>query len=454
MKKISIIILLTVSLSLSLVVTSFAFDSMKYGDRGDNVKEVQQILIDRGYLDDIADGSFGPMTRTAVYNYQLDHGLEANGIVDEATYNLLISQGTKNSGSEPGTENAGSGQGAENTGSGQGAENAGSGQGAENTGSGQGAENTRSEQGAENAGSGQGTENAGSGQDAENAGSGQGTDHTGSEQSTDNAGSDDAEPAEENTDVNTGEDQNVETGGSPDTEAEGSPAGETDEDTTGEAETSPAEYIGTPEPIYQGYPLDTVSIIDSGDYLVISDAGYCVQNGNLFYTYILHNYSDEFAYQYVNVHVSARDAYGNLLGTQTLPASVVYPGQDYACSRLGFSVAEMPAAVEFELSIQRRCRIKFDKLSNFKTVYVPLEISEISVRKEKSYESITGEAFNPNYYDIDDASVIIVFRNENGSIVGGWTTNIDNIRSGQIVPFEMRIPIDSTDLFEMYSTVW
>lgn len=56
----------------------------KSGSNGDFVQKIQLKL---GLS---ADGSFGPVTETSVKNWQADHGLEPNGIVDEIVWNKLV----------------------------------------------------------------------------------------------------------------------------------------------------------------------------------------------------------------------------------------------------------------------------------------------------------------------------------------------------------------------------
>ena len=73
----------------SMAMNSFAVELMKNGTRGDDVKEIQEMLISSGYLDGNADGIFGPKTEKAVLAFQQDNGLDATGIVGEGTYNAL-----------------------------------------------------------------------------------------------------------------------------------------------------------------------------------------------------------------------------------------------------------------------------------------------------------------------------------------------------------------------------
>ena len=55
------------------------------GSKGASVKRIQQCLIDRGFLDGGADGSFGPKTENAVNALQAAFGLVETGFVDART---------------------------------------------------------------------------------------------------------------------------------------------------------------------------------------------------------------------------------------------------------------------------------------------------------------------------------------------------------------------------------
>ena len=81
--------------------TSSPTDSvLKIGDSGDEVKNIQQALINLGYLNGTADGIFGEGTESALKNFQSAQGLNPDGICGVQTKNLLhgISSGSvKNS---------------------------------------------------------------------------------------------------------------------------------------------------------------------------------------------------------------------------------------------------------------------------------------------------------------------------------------------------------------------
>lgn len=70
------------------------FIEIRKGDRGDRVKELQSLLIRKGYScgSTGADGIFGNNTEKAVKAFQTDSGRAANGIVDAATWAALIAE--------------------------------------------------------------------------------------------------------------------------------------------------------------------------------------------------------------------------------------------------------------------------------------------------------------------------------------------------------------------------
>lgn len=84
---------------------------LKVGDRGDAVRQVQQLLLDAGVtVVGGADGVFGAQTRAALASFQSAKGLQASGSVDQATLDALqSSQG--GGGGQHGVSNGGGGGG-------------------------------------------------------------------------------------------------------------------------------------------------------------------------------------------------------------------------------------------------------------------------------------------------------------------------------------------------------
>ena len=62
-----------------------AADVLKPGDRGDEVRYIQELLIEYGYLNGTADGAYGDDTFLAVKKFQKDVGLKVDGFCGQAT---------------------------------------------------------------------------------------------------------------------------------------------------------------------------------------------------------------------------------------------------------------------------------------------------------------------------------------------------------------------------------
>lgn len=67
-------------------------DQLSRGDKGDNVKALQLLLIGRGFSCGSAgaDSSFGSGTESAVRTYQSKKGLTVDGIVGKKTWTKLL----------------------------------------------------------------------------------------------------------------------------------------------------------------------------------------------------------------------------------------------------------------------------------------------------------------------------------------------------------------------------
>lgn len=77
-----------IALLLLFILTAQAAE-LAAGAKGDDVAEMQQRLIDLGYLKGKADGDFGNNTKKAVAAFQADHGLEETGTAGDEVLDLL-----------------------------------------------------------------------------------------------------------------------------------------------------------------------------------------------------------------------------------------------------------------------------------------------------------------------------------------------------------------------------
>lgn len=68
--------------------------ALRRGSKGQDVRQVQERLIALGFLDDVADGDFGPKTEAAVKAFQGSRGLGVDGVVGPQTSAALSSGGS------------------------------------------------------------------------------------------------------------------------------------------------------------------------------------------------------------------------------------------------------------------------------------------------------------------------------------------------------------------------
>lgn len=80
------------------------YSNLSYGSSGDEVKKLQQSLINAGYDLGNADGIFGEKTQAAVKKYQQDNGLDVDGIAGTNTLGKLY--GTTSTGTQQNTQQA------------------------------------------------------------------------------------------------------------------------------------------------------------------------------------------------------------------------------------------------------------------------------------------------------------------------------------------------------------
>jgi len=72
-----------------LLAAPCALAELSCGSRGEDVRQLQSMLIDLGFLEDKADGIFGKKTQAAVKSIQRYWGVEETGVADEGVINDL-----------------------------------------------------------------------------------------------------------------------------------------------------------------------------------------------------------------------------------------------------------------------------------------------------------------------------------------------------------------------------
>lgn len=81
--------LIAAIMALSFAPAAFAYKTITFGSTGTQVSTLQRHLKSKGYYKGKIDGKFGQKTRSAVYRYQRDIGLTADGKPGNKTLTAL-----------------------------------------------------------------------------------------------------------------------------------------------------------------------------------------------------------------------------------------------------------------------------------------------------------------------------------------------------------------------------
>ena len=188
--------------------------------------------------------------------------------------------------------------------------------------------------------------------------------------------------------------------------------------------------------------------------LEIVDSGYSYEDGYIYYSIKIENPNSEVVAEYPSFRIVARDADGNVLGTEEQTLSEIYPGSTAGFAFLGPETSSEPDTVEFEL-------IESDDLwiAESDAVYPGfIELSTVNVnatQDELGGMSYSGEIVNTNEFDIDSAAVCILFKDADGKMIGGDSTFVDYIKANGNTAFTLDVFGDYyTSDYEIFVMTW
>jgi hypothetical protein len=182
--------------------------------------------------------------------------------------------------------------------------------------------------------------------------------------------------------------------------------------------------------------------------LEIKEFGYSMNNEYIYVSVILHNPNEKIAVEYPSFRVTARDADGTVLGTEDQTLSIIYPGQDFVYAGQMCKVDQTPAKVDVE-------PLKIKHALDVSTLEHPQFTQLKPVRCAHRGDRFVGEIQNDNDYDIDDAIVTIIFRDDDGNLIGGTDTFIEDLSAGSSTPFDTLdyIKFDTQNI-EFFANIW
>ena len=181
------------------------------------------------------------------------------------------------------------------------------------------------------------------------------------------------------------------------------------------------------------------------------DYGYSVSEDNFMTCgYVIQNPSEDTAYEFPVVNVTAYDENGDVLATEEQTMNKIQPGETQAFTSLVDCNGTSPDKVEIDIDTGEAISPSADAIKSS-----DLEISGTNERTDDLDDtSITGKIKNNASKDTDSAAVTVLFKKE-GKIVYGATSFVDNLGAGKEKAFEVtEYNVPEHDSFEVSALDW
>ena len=185
--------------------------------------------------------------------------------------------------------------------------------------------------------------------------------------------------------------------------------------------------------------------------LKLVDSGYSFIDNYIYYAVIVENPNEGVVVGFPTVRITAKDADGNVLGTTDAYLGEVHAGQTVEHASIGFEVSEAPASVDFEVlpfdeyDITAEGSSEHANMKKLTTTGVKESVDEYG------YASYTGEIVNENDYDFSGVEVTVLYRDENGKLIGGEYTYVEHVAANGNTPFSLEyvdgFDYDSWEIF-------
>ncbi len=210
--------------------------------------------------------------------------------------------------------------------------------------------------------------------------------------------------------------------------------------------------IPTPTPRIKVQNINGVEVTMRGnDYLDIKEFAWYISGDYLHCVIVMHNTNSKYAIEYPEFRVTAYNAENKVMGTEEQTLSLLYPNQEFVYDYMLFEVDDKPSKIKVNLLEPKDYNITATSKLDYET-YEQMAGQNISVMDDL----VTGEIYNPNDYDVESAVVVVVFRNNEGEIIFGEHTYVDQIYANDTVPFDIDIytDIELPEECEVYAYFW
>ena len=203
-----------------------------------------------------------------------------------------------------------------------------------------------------------------------------------------------------------------------------------------------------PSPTLPPLPVAETEEEEGPRPLVLVESGYRLNwifdSYFLTHSYVLYNPNEDFGLRFSTIRITAHAADGRMLGSRESILGQIRPGETVSIAGEAFLVEEAPTSVEFEAIapqpgnwVYAREMILLDDAA--------LTLANISVADagmgwdDTRWRRITGEIVNESEHTVSNGAIMLLFRDENGELIGGYNTPFFNLEANNRRPFDISI---------------
>lgn len=187
------------------------------------------------------------------------------------------------------------------------------------------------------------------------------------------------------------------------------------------------------------------------DPIELLETGYSVSEDHYMnFGFKYTNNSDKYAYELPKITITAYDGSGDVLATNEQTMMVIQPGEVQAFGFVMDCNGQDPTNVEFTAESGNRIQPSEDVVKSS-----DLEITGLNDRADEfGGVSFTGKIKNNSNTDTNSVGVTLLLK-QNGKIIYGNTTYVDDLNSGSEKPFQMdEFSVPEYDSYEVIGYDW
>jgi hypothetical protein len=191
--------------------------------------------------------------------------------------------------------------------------------------------------------------------------------------------------------------------------------------------------------------------------LEIVESGYTLPTGSSNYAnfgFILRNPDTKTGVEFPTVRITAKAADGSIIASDEQVLSIIRPEESLAyASSINTKGQDVDIIVFEALKPKDYNLIAVSKLTPQN--YKPLKVEGLREYKDTYRTTYTGEVLNENDSALSGVSVTIILRSNDGKIVGGETTYLDEVEASGKIPFDTLGLSNATyATYEAYACEW